>query len=113
MTRPSGLAWNAFANRSSLSRKAASARWRFGNDDSDGHLFQNPPQTIAFAFDLSRPALTLGFRVFPSAKVVDDELAELLVSIEPDCANLDGYNAAIRAPQCALYLSRRRSFGHQ
>ena len=42
---------------------------------------------------------------------MDDELAELLDSIETDRANLDGYNAAIRAPQCTLYLSRRRSFG--
>ena len=47
------------------------ARWRFRNDDSDGHLFENPPQTVAFAFDLSRPALTLGFRLFPSGKVVE------------------------------------------
>src|SRR5262245_55197507 len=73
------------------------ARWRFGNDHSDGHLFENPRQTVAFVFDLSGPALTLGLRLFPSGKVVYHELSELLIPIETDCADLDGYCSSIPA----------------
>src|SRR5262249_7141979 len=93
--------------------KNQTTRWCFGNDNGNRHLFENPPQAVAFALDLSGPAFALGFCMFPSGKVVDDKLAELVISSEADRAKLDGYNASIHTPQCALDLSRRRSFGRQ
>src|SRR5262245_20424712 len=87
------------------------ARWRFGNDHSDRHLFENLLQTIAFAFDLFRPALAFVLHLFPSSQVVEHELSELLSPIETDRADLDGYCSSIPAAQCALHLSRRRPFG--
>src|SRR5262245_66675535 len=78
--------------------KNEAARWRFGDDHSDRHLFENPRQTVAFAFDLSGPELTLGLYLFPSGQVVDYELSELLISIETDGADLDGDSSSILAP---------------
>src|SRR5262252_1437366 len=57
--------------------------------------------------------LTLGVYLFSIAEVVDHELTKLLLSIETDGAELDRYKAPIAALQCALHLSRRRSFGRQ